>query len=429
MRADRRANTLRQGETDVGGGNESMKGHLLPLGSHSPPTGPVIKELFAFPSVEEMYHYVRTNEPFVVRGVNKKHTFFKSWNSDAYLTKRFGQFMLDIEEEKVEDRFGKMHQPMELERYLSFIHRPENHDKLYAVFDLNDDMLSDFSIPKYLRCGDGQIELTVAVGWLSNGGTVSVIHNDDNENVLNVLDGRKEVLLFHPREARNLYFDQSRLPGTSAVFANAVDMKLFPRVADSVYSHVTLYEGDSLFIPRGFIHQVNSYVDRKVSTDNATEPRNLAVNFWFSYNPNNAIRADRPSMIEKSKDFPKTLNPFNFVQFPNTEFWKGMYNSAWSARPGTKYLTRQLWHYISTKKYWPETFQCKDFENHDATMDMFPRARESIDDDDDDENWADKYEMVFDLIQGMIEDGSIQYTAFPDSIDEDQYKVFQHKDL
>jgi len=61
-------------------------------------------------------------------------------------------------------------------------------------------------------------------------------------------------------------------PGIAPISQKAVDMELFPRVADAVYQKATLEAGDMLYIPRKWFHQVESP---------RAAGRNLGVNFWF----------------------------------------------------------------------------------------------------------------------------------------------------
>mmetsp|Transcript_57539 Transcript_57539/g.139069 ORF Transcript_57539/g.139069 Transcript_57539/m.139069 type:complete len:185 (+) Transcript_57539:3-557(+) len=106
---------------------------------------------------------------------------------------------------------------------------------------------------------------------MSSGGTKSVLHEDDAENVLMLLAGRKSVMLVHQDEARNIYAHASEIHGTSPVHQDAVDLVSFPRFANVSWLHGELGPGDTLYIPHTYWHQVVS------------SGRNLAVNLWWGH--------------------------------------------------------------------------------------------------------------------------------------------------
>eukprot|EP00746_Dinoflagellata_sp_MGD_P144074 gnl/MRDRNA2_/MRDRNA2_76837_c0_seq2.p1 gnl/MRDRNA2_/MRDRNA2_76837_c0~~gnl/MRDRNA2_/MRDRNA2_76837_c0_seq2.p1 ORF type:complete len:201 (-),score=47.41 gnl/MRDRNA2_/MRDRNA2_76837_c0_seq2:8-610(-) len=105
----------------------------------------------------------------------------------------------------------------------------------------------------------------------SAGGTTSVLHEDDGENFLMLLDGTKEVMLVHQDHAQDLYAHAAKHHGTSAVHQDTVDLVNFPKFANIKWFKATLKAGDTLYIPHSWWHQVNS------------KGRNLAVNFWWGH--------------------------------------------------------------------------------------------------------------------------------------------------
>ena len=60
-----------------------------------------------------------------------------------------------------------------------------------------------------------ELELVLANLWLGAGETVSPLHYDEYDNVLLVLRGRKELLLFPPADLEHLYY-AARLKGRVA---------------------------------------------------------------------------------------------------------------------------------------------------------------------------------------------------------------------
>lgn len=236
------------------------------------------------PTWDEFYaNYVRTNKPVVIRGGATGQKAFTDW-TDEYLVRRWGNTGVDAELHKSEVRGGPTTR-MTLEKYVETIYKEENKDKMYAVipFEGLEEWLQDFHMPSFANCQE--IHPQSVTLWFSAGGTRSVLHQDDGENFLMLLDGQKEVFLAHPDSAFNLYAPQAKVPGTSAVHQDFVDLKMFPRFGNVTWIHGSLEKGDILYIPIFYWHQVNSF------------GRNLGVNFWWGHDGDYTWWSGRGEMI------------------------------------------------------------------------------------------------------------------------------------
>lgn len=253
----------------LGGGTEESPGHGLPM--QEQPGRTEIEVLTEPPTWDEFYsNYVRPNKPVVIRGGATGQKAFTDW-TDEYLVRRWGSSTdVNAELHKSEVRGGPSRR-MSLEKYVEMIYKEENKDSMYAVipFEDNEEWLQDFHMPSYANCQE--IHPQSMTLWFSAGGTRSVLHQDDGENFLMLLDGQKEVFLVHQDSAFNLYAPQATNPGTSAVHHDFVDLKMFPRFGNVTWIHGSLEKGDTLYIPVGYWHQVNSF------------GRNLGVNFWWGH--------------------------------------------------------------------------------------------------------------------------------------------------
>jgi tRNA wybutosine-synthesizing protein 4 len=80
-------------------------------------------------------------------------------------------------------------------------------------------------------------------------------HYDINDNLLCGLRGRKRLLLYHPEEVKHLYVD-----GTSSLVLNVdePDLVQFPKFAKAVALEGILEEGEVLFIPAMWFHNVRT---------------------------------------------------------------------------------------------------------------------------------------------------------------------------
>jgi lysine-specific demethylase 8 len=126
----------------------------------------------------------------------------------------------------------------------------------------------DVILPPPLRCGGYVAQLADTVIWFSNGGTKTILHHDDVENINCVYSGRKEVLMIeYPK-----YKDKVRLVGDgySSVDVDRVDFTEFPELLDVEYQLAHVEEGDCFFLPYKWFHVIRSY------------GRNLAVNVWYT---------------------------------------------------------------------------------------------------------------------------------------------------
>lgn len=135
--------------------------------------------------------------------------------------------------------------------------------------------------------------------WMGKGNTTSPLHYDDYENFLCQIRGRKELVLFPPNDLHALsyigrrkgllsyqypnQFSRTSLhpANYSVVFGSSIRisdtyeevLEDYPEIERTTPYRVTLEEGQTLFIPAYWHHEVTSFPDG--------EGINLAVNFWF----------------------------------------------------------------------------------------------------------------------------------------------------
>ncbi|XP_008451321.1 lysine-specific demethylase JMJ31 isoform X3 [Cucumis melo] len=109
--------------------------------------------------------------------------------------------------------------------------------------------------------------------WMNSALSRSSTHYDPHHNVLCIVSGRKQVILWPPSATPSLYpmHIYGEASNHSSVSLEKPDYSLYPRAKYSRKSSqtVVLRAGDALFIPEGWFHQVDS--------DELT----IAVNFWW----------------------------------------------------------------------------------------------------------------------------------------------------
>lgn len=194
---------------------------------------------------------------------------FKLW-TDEYLVKQWAKMTVPAEIWKNEDRDGPK-EDLPMEEFVKRLQSKEYETDYYGVIGFDDDPKAkgDFYFPEPIRCKEILAQsLTL---WMSAGGTTSVLHHDDGENFLMLLDGTKTVFLAHQDQAQNFYAHAAKHGGTSAVHQDSVDHVTFPNFKHVQWTKAELEAGDTLYIPHTYWHQVNS------------KGRNLAANVWFGH--------------------------------------------------------------------------------------------------------------------------------------------------
>ena len=101
---------------------------------------------------------------------------------------------------------------------------------------------------------------TIAVFYWDGIGTKSLGHQDDAENFMCVIRGWKEFYLATPFESNYLYAGQkeSYPANYSPLSFDDMDIKTWPNAAKVQIHKVRINEGDCLFVPSHWWHQVNS---------------------------------------------------------------------------------------------------------------------------------------------------------------------------
>lgn len=100
------------------------------------------------------------------------------------------------------------------------------------------------------------------------------MHEDTDENMLCVIKGSKRVILISPVYSHDLYADDGKILGVSPVPADVVDLVKFPKVMNVRYIVAEMEEGDMLYLPQMWWHQVNS-----------GEGRQQAIAMWWKSKP------------------------------------------------------------------------------------------------------------------------------------------------
>lgn len=154
--------------------------------------------------------------------------------------------------------------------YLDMLEGPDapSHYMIFPISDVLPELMSDFVLPAY--CCDAP--WFRARFWLSAAHTGSPLHRDPPDNLFAQIFGRKRFVLFRPADTWNLYPHRpwSGLPNFSRVDAERPDYQRFPRLRRAQPIPCEVGEGEVLYLPRYWWHQVTSL------------ERSASVNLWWA---------------------------------------------------------------------------------------------------------------------------------------------------
>jgi len=302
--------------------------------SHASYSGPVnigsTCERIPLPSKEKFFHeYFFRSKPVVITGALKNWPAMKKWTTE-FLTTKFGDKMVRVAFapygeyegcEKAHDfeDFKDFKFPDVVKSQLPFpdlvVVRPAFLEIPFSTFmsilqSSNDSNISAYleysSIPSLLPELEQDIkEMPFLSGelkrrhlniWLSNGNTLGKLHFDPFDNFLCQISGKKQLFIYEPHDNTKLYeahiqeatldynaasgkFRRKKLLESTSMVMSPVDIlnpdyHRFPKFKEARALNCTINEGDVLFMPSFWWHEVQSYPSRE-------EPRNVAVNFWY----------------------------------------------------------------------------------------------------------------------------------------------------
>ncbi|KAK3735817.1 hypothetical protein QZH41_019916 [Actinostola sp. cb2023] len=274
------------------GDPSTWPGHLEPLGARSHKTSP--ETVDQFPSPRDFFtKYVSPLQPLFVKGGAKISPGFQRWTDQYFMS------LADSKNHTIFAEQGKKENRTNPGKDISFhdFVKTYKEEDIYMVNGVLPFLQKDILLPPSLLCEEITNNMLVdTVMWFSSGGTKSVLHNDDVDNINCLFSGTKELLFIDYKKYNDKVTLDHRSGGYSGVDVDKVDFTKYPGLREVTYYNVTMQAGDCLYIPYKWFHQVRSY------------DRNIAVNVWFKHKadfvPSNCDLA-------KSKE-PQTLDKFLF---------------------------------------------------------------------------------------------------------------------
>lgn len=207
--------------------------------------------------------YISVSHPVLFKKIAHRFPAFNKW-TDQYLKENLKDLEVNVEIQKKENR----NLQSSVMKFVEFLDRSRK-DSLYIVDSLPLQLYADLYLPTCLSCGTLAKSIIDISLWVSSGGTKSVLHTDALENIHCVLSGSKTFLLSDKTHSEKIIFDHPE-DGYSSLNVDEVDLCQYPEINAVPWYNVSLNEGDCLYIPYMWFHQVNS------------KPlRSVGINFWF----------------------------------------------------------------------------------------------------------------------------------------------------
>lgn len=231
-------------------------GHLRPLGYQRKATGKVTETL-GMPNahVFEM-KYIKQNKPVNIREGLKKLKVFTTWKDDQYLKDKFGNLNITTTIKKQAQKH--IETVMQFKKFLlDYVY-----EDWWLASVMPQEIAEELPLPDCLRCGSYRQRLQEAEFWMSSGGTSSLLHSHDDHNLHCVLFGRKDFIIVEGKYKDTFeYVDRYHNAGSgySKLDMDMINMFKNEDIANVPWTYATVQQGDCIFVPAGYLHQVRSY--------------------------------------------------------------------------------------------------------------------------------------------------------------------------
>jgi hypothetical protein len=235
--------------------------------------------------------YVARNEPVILRGALRKWGPLRVW-SDEYLRRVVGANRLPVRVEPLAGANGVLFgNPRRMQSYhveeVSMAQlldelqseRPRFYGARMHLPERMPELLSDMATdgPEAYFGAFGEQQRTNPTCYFGSGRQSTPMHFDPSENLLCVVEGAKEITLFHPADTEHVYPVGER--NTHIIYSHLnmcepPDLATFPTLEAATPHRASVHRGDVLYLPCGWWHAVQG-----------SAGRNMSINYWFALHP------------------------------------------------------------------------------------------------------------------------------------------------
>lgn len=228
------------------------------------------------PASEFQRRFYSSSQPVVIRAGVTDWPAIDRW-SPEYLASRLNLEAVDIVPGPSAFPIGESRQPpaVRREQFIEYLQRIFNNDRPStdgtgylreeSLFGRAAGLLDDVYVPDWVPDARLLIDMNV---WIGPSGNITPLHYDQMHNLLAQVRGVKDILLLAPDDLESAYLWPSNgaLDRRSRVDLSSIDLHKFPRLANAQFFHATLREGDVLYMPAYWLHDVQT-VDPSISVN------------------------------------------------------------------------------------------------------------------------------------------------------------------
>lgn len=205
-------------------------------------------------------------KPFIIENFFDHMPSLSFWDP-SYLLKKIGNNIVKINVSlngifNLNYNTGEFIQSKEMafDDYVSTLKNSDSTLKLYLqqMSIINDTSSLKNDLMHYFKSDDINIEDINL--WFGPGGNISPLHFDSSNNFFIQTHGSKKISLFSPRHFYCLYPNsfRSKARHMSKVNIDEINLKKFPNFYKADRSELVINQGEFLFIPAYWWHQVSS---------------------------------------------------------------------------------------------------------------------------------------------------------------------------
>ncbi|XP_013382112.1 uncharacterized protein LOC106152915 [Lingula anatina] len=241
-------------DTTPSGETPLPRGHMQRFGLHVEKETEIV-ELDHFPDPETFYKdYVYPSVPVIVRGGLKHWPAMEKWKNEEYLKEKFGHCLYTIRKKVVDE-----HHPAEMLMSLADFLDAYRKEKLYLTAYICPEMTQDFSMPSCIGC-DAYVKMILdMILFFNTGWTNTEVHIDPYEIFYTQIRGKRQWILTPPSDGKYLHTEEFPYhAGMCPADVDAVDLIKYPNISKAAIYNVTINEGDMLYVPEAWFHQVRT---------------------------------------------------------------------------------------------------------------------------------------------------------------------------
>lgn len=229
------------------------------------------------PTLDEFRdNHFLTQRPALLRGIMDKWPALTKWRDLTYLLNAAGNRNVPIE---IGNNYTTEDWSQQLMKIRDFLQRQFGEISLgnqpvleylaqHELFNHVPALKDDIICPPYCRLGEEADKVDIKA-WLGPQGTISPMHYDPKHNFLCQVFGTKKIILASPDDSEYLYPHGDIFSNTSQVNAENLDFREFPLTRNAKFYHLTLQEGECLYMPPKWWHYIRA------------ESKSFSVSFWW----------------------------------------------------------------------------------------------------------------------------------------------------